>query len=453
MSYKYNNKPPQLMAGGSLALNAKKFRKDQNVIVDIRSTNLNDFSVYNGKITNFSTSDKGEPIKICMALEDWFSDKKYFVETSPVELGFMGTIPELAFNFSSVPNGEYKAYLCYKVGEDAEAVAMRHTEGSTSLLDANVGDENIVFSEVNGLLTKMNIEIEFDATLVRDSVYKANAVITNTGKYDYSGNIVLALLDPLTDQMCHIFHRRNVDVKIGELIKIEGLEGTFDLPRSGEFCVAVLNGDHRLMSDKVFVSIEAPYYPPPKLSILLSRSGFPDNENVRDGDILQIIIKNEGGMFADYIDFMMNEPGGAGLTKCYESEFITQVNEGRTAACGLIPDLSDYAPGSVNKVAIFDRKGNMIGGEVLQFRMAGTTNISVQGQDDACISPNPASTYFTVKGSVTKVSVCSISGQQLLSQKVENGSMVDLSSLNQGLYMVRLFMASGLQKDVKLFKK
>jgi 1,4-alpha-glucan branching enzyme len=71
------------------------------------------------------------------------------------------------------------------------------------------------------------------------------------------------------------------------------------------------------------------------------------------------------------------------------------------------------------------------------------------------ISPNPASTYFTLNGDVQSVQIYSITGQLVKSFKSNftNESQFEISDLNKGIYLVKAFDINNREATLKLVKQ
>jgi hypothetical protein len=71
------------------------------------------------------------------------------------------------------------------------------------------------------------------------------------------------------------------------------------------------------------------------------------------------------------------------------------------------------------------------------------------------ISPNPASTYFTLNGDVQSVQIYSITGQLVKSFKSNftNESQFEISDLNKGIYLVKAFDKNNREATLKLVKQ
>jgi hypothetical protein len=83
----------------------------------------------------------------------------------------------------------------------------------------------------------------------------------------------------------------------------------------------------------------------------------------------------------------------------------------------------------------------------------GTDTFEVNGE--IYLYPNPATSYFTLNGAVSKVEIYSISGQLVKSfnanQSKEN--QYPISDLNQGIYIVKTLNENNQIKEMKLFKQ
>jgi hypothetical protein len=68
--------------------------------------------------------------------------------------------------------------------------------------------------------------------------------------------------------------------------------------------------------------------------------------------------------------------------------------------------------------------------------------------------PNPASDYFTLNETTSKVQIFSITGQLIKSFDANKtaGSQFSVSDLNQGLYIVKAFDENNEMKVLKLLK-
>jgi len=111
-------------------------------------------------------------------------------------------------------------------------------------------------------------------------------------------------------------------------------------------------------------------------------------------------------------------------------------------------------PKVINRVATFTITSNNTGGV-----NNATVDISTISKPDALdylngaklsVYPNPASSQICVKGLTESqmLTIYSLTGVKLLSQEVSNGTIVDVSSLASGVYLVKV---GG--KELKLFKK
>lgn len=70
------------------------------------------------------------------------------------------------------------------------------------------------------------------------------------------------------------------------------------------------------------------------------------------------------------------------------------------------------------------------------------------------MSPNPASTYFTLNSDVEKVQIFSITGQLLKSfSKVASNNQYSIADLNQGVYLVKITDANYHEKTMRLLKE
>jgi hypothetical protein len=70
------------------------------------------------------------------------------------------------------------------------------------------------------------------------------------------------------------------------------------------------------------------------------------------------------------------------------------------------------------------------------------------------LSPNPASTYFTLNMEVEKVQVFSVTGQLVKSfSNVSLNDQYSISDLNKGIYLVKVIDADNNEKTLKLIKE
>jgi 1,4-alpha-glucan branching enzyme len=79
----------------------------------------------------------------------------------------------------------------------------------------------------------------------------------------------------------------------------------------------------------------------------------------------------------------------------------------------------------------------------------------IESTKSISLSPNPASTYFTLNGDVQNVQIYSITGQLVKSFKSNftNESQFEISDLNNGLYLVRAFDINNTEVTMKLIKQ
>lgn len=77
------------------------------------------------------------------------------------------------------------------------------------------------------------------------------------------------------------------------------------------------------------------------------------------------------------------------------------------------------------------------------------------GINNLSISPNPASTYFTLNGDVQSVQIYSITGQLVKSFKSNftNESQFEISDLNKGIYLVKAIDKNNREATMKLIKQ
>jgi 1,4-alpha-glucan branching enzyme len=70
------------------------------------------------------------------------------------------------------------------------------------------------------------------------------------------------------------------------------------------------------------------------------------------------------------------------------------------------------------------------------------------------MSPNPASTYFTLNSDLEKVQIFSITGQLLKSySKLSSNDQYSIADLNQGVYLVKITDANYHEKTIRLIKE
>lgn len=97
---------------------------------------------------------------------------------------------------------------------------------------------------------------------------------------------------------------------------------------------------------------------------------------------------------------------------------------------------------NVVEVAAVDFVGNIT--KTTQI-LSGINDVTM---DASAVYPNPATDMVYIKGDVKEVAIYSLQGQRLLLQ--QNTNRIDVSSLNSGLYIVRIIEPSGAQKSTKL---
>jgi 1,4-alpha-glucan branching enzyme len=92
------------------------------------------------------------------------------------------------------------------------------------------------------------------------------------------------------------------------------------------------------------------------------------------------------------------------------------------------------------------------------FRVLGNkailNNDSFDVLDFISLSPNPASTYFALNGIAEKVQIFSITGQLVKTFKnLDTNSQFDISDLNQGIYLVKIYDVENREKTMRLIKQ
>ena len=94
------------------------------------------------------------------------------------------------------------------------------------------------------------------------------------------------------------------------------------------------------------------------------------------------------------------------------------------------------------------------GGFRVYGNQAALTTDQFSAVNNLSLSPNPASTYFTLNGDAQKVQIFSITGQLVKSfSNLTIDDQYSISDLNQGIYLVRIVDLNNSQKTLKLIKE
>ena len=73
---------------------------------------------------------------------------------------------------------------------------------------------------------------------------------------------------------------------------------------------------------------------------------------------------------------------------------------------------------------------------------------------DTNIYPNPANNYVIVEGEdIQEVEILDMMGRKLISHNVENSSMIDISGLTSGMYLIRTIDVNNNISIQKIIKK
>lgn len=82
---------------------------------------------------------------------------------------------------------------------------------------------------------------------------------------------------------------------------------------------------------------------------------------------------------------------------------------------------------------------------VINYSISGPSSVFTSSQAEINIYPNPATQYIQIKNAenVSTAAVYNIVGKEMLSFKYREGYQYDVSDLNAGLYLVRLFDNTG----------
>ena len=93
------------------------------------------------------------------------------------------------------------------------------------------------------------------------------------------------------------------------------------------------------------------------------------------------------------------------------------------------------------------------------FRIYGnqTSNLNTDSFSDLSfitLTPNPSTNFFSINYDLSKVSIYSITGQLIKSfQNKSKTDVYEISDLNNGLYLVKVFDINNNEKTFKLIKQ
>jgi hypothetical protein len=120
----------------------------------------------------------------------------------------------------------------------------------------------------------------------------------------------------------------------------------------------------------------------------------------------------------------------------------------------LLLTVNDLANGSYTfKVTAMDNSGNLSAASTVEATV-GVNSIENTDKQKLLVYPNPANSFLNILNAEvgTIANIYSISGELVLSGTVDNSRILDISSLQSGIYYIRL-SNTNMNSEVKLIKK